>query len=101
MKTSVAVAPPAGTNSPTAVHAEVLMQLIPKSLPSPGRVGTVSCVQPAPFHVSTIGCAPASPPVPTALQSDTPTHDTEARMTSLKLFAVVVGVQVVPFQEAA
>ena len=101
MKTSVWVALPLGTNSPTAVHAEVLMQLIPKSLPVAGRVGIVSCVQPAPFHVSMTGWFPTPPPVPTALQSDTPTQDTDCRMTSLKLFAEVDGVQVVPSQEAA
>src|SRR5580704_14155694 len=35
------------------------------------------------------------------MQNDTPTHDTDCRMTSLKLFVTVMGVQVVPSHVAA
>ena len=79
------------------------MQLIPKSSARlPASVGTVSWVQPAAaLHESTIGWFPFAPPVPAAMQKDTPTQDTDCRMTSLKLFVTVLGVQVVPSHEAA
>src|SRR6202034_3563472 len=89
VKTRVCVA-----NEPTAVQEDVLMQLMPKSLPCAESVGTVSWVQPAPFHESTIGWFPFRPPVPAAMQNDTPTQDTDCKMTSLKLLATRPGDQV-------
>src|ERR1700722_9689406 len=96
VKTRVCVA-----NEPTAVQADVLMQLMPKSLPCAERVGTASWVQPAPFHESTIGWFPFWPPVPAAMQNEEPTQETDCDLTLVKLLATVVGVQFEPSHEAA